>query len=204
MIDQPGPAMNPRLLLANKKENAGLKKNPSCPRAFTLIELLVVIAIFVLLVSMLLPALSKAKQHAAKVKCLSNLHQIGIGLQLYVNDNNGRFPPSDDSPNGYHYGDYLGGNDALPSFNSSSVPPATNRLLNPYVTAREAWRCPADRGFRSWLIPSTTFLLEHNSDLGTTNWTDVPTSPTFNFTNLNYEVTLPSGLDRGFYRLGQQ
>ena len=71
------------------------KRNSKCREGrigFTLVELLVVIGIIALLIGILLPALSKARESANRVACLSNMRQIGMGIFQYLNDNKDRFP----------------------------------------------------------------------------------------------------------------
>lgn len=86
--------------------------------AFTLVELLVVIGIIAILISVLLPALSKAREASNTVKCASNLRSIGQGIHLYVSENNGTLPAAymyegqingvEDASKGYiHWSSYL-------------------------------------------------------------------------------------------------
>jgi prepilin-type N-terminal cleavage/methylation domain-containing protein/prepilin-type processing-associated H-X9-DG protein len=72
-------------------------------RAFTLVELLVVIAIIALLISILLPALTKARRAANVVACQSNLRQLGASMHLYMGDNYGFLPMA-----GISYANYNG------------------------------------------------------------------------------------------------
>ena len=98
-------------------------------RGFTLIELLVVIAILSLLVSILLPALARAKDMARDMICLTNLRTIGQTWQFYLEDTDGVFP--------YHYSNtqwfYGGKHPAI----ANQVDPQhmlDSRPLNPYVS----------------------------------------------------------------------
>ena len=109
-------------------------------RAFTLIELLVVIAIIAILASLLLPALSRAKQTSHAISCLNNLKQWGTATQLYAGENDD-FLPRDGSSNGGTTGWYIELPRMLkiPSYNE--MPWHTNSNIEP---GRSIWICPSN------------------------------------------------------------
>jgi prepilin-type N-terminal cleavage/methylation domain-containing protein/prepilin-type processing-associated H-X9-DG protein len=92
---------------------------------FTLIELLVVIAIIAILAAILFPVFARAREKARQTSCLSNVKQIGLGLMMYVQDYDERYPTL------YYY--------------TNSTPSRIDyvQVLHPYINNMQVWNCPS-------------------------------------------------------------
>src|SRR3954464_7719733 len=101
------------------------------PRAgFTLIELLVVIAIIAILAAILFPVFARAREAARKATCQSNLRQLGVAAQMYLQDNDGAYFPHDWQTNHYWFGQVTG-----------STVDRTQGLLYPYIKNFDIQKC---------------------------------------------------------------
>ncbi len=113
------------------------------PALFTLIELLVVIAIIAILMAILLPSLSKAREMGRRVLCLSNLKQLNLGVSGYLNDYNEFFPNK--NANQYNVGAGWPGDQGL----TYGATPISN-----YMPEGDVRLCPANQSIVNNGVPS--------------------------------------------------
>ncbi len=126
---------------------------------FTLVELLVVMAIVAILASLLLPALQSAKENARRTKCLSNLMQIGRAICQYLNDNDGRFFPSEKSVRF----SYLSRLRPPVPYSVDFGPPIDqrkDRLWPTYIDDRRVFICPSNK--KNYPCPQGEYYYEYN------------------------------------------
>lgn len=105
------------------------------PRAFTLLELILVMAIITILAALMLPAVSRARLKADRVKCVSNLKQIGAGFHLFANDHQGRLPMEVSIREGGSL-EWVRGGNAFKHFQALSTELGHPRILNCPTDAR--------------------------------------------------------------------
>ena len=128
--------------------NPQVRHRSAFSRAFTLIELLVVIAIIAILAALLLPALSSAKSRAQRIRCTSQMKQMGLGFDYFLMDHNDQYPPAAYRTGDYQYqlswDDYIHRNIGGLDTDADLLVGASGAIAGPHVVPK-ILKCPADK-----------------------------------------------------------
>src|SRR3954454_23866835 len=121
-----------------------MTSRPQRPRiaGFTLVELLVVIGIIALLISILVPALSKAREQSLRVKCLSNVRQLAMVTQMYANDNKMWLPFSSWGQDSTYPNAVVNWLYTPPITEANAYQRLETGSFYPYLKTHEAYKCP--------------------------------------------------------------
>ncbi len=132
---------------ANRAARISKRPRPAPIEAFTLIELLVVIAIIAILAALLFPVFDKGKQKALGLQCMNNLHEIGLGLKMYSDDNHSFFPINLAQADSVTTVNWVAGRMDDPAENTNSAALVDSRYsqLALYVKNPALYKCPSDR-----------------------------------------------------------
>ncbi|HEY3269037.1 MAG TPA: DUF1559 domain-containing protein [Armatimonadota bacterium] len=122
-------------------------------KAFTLIELLVVVAVIAVLAALLFPVFVKVRERAKQTQCVSNLKQIGVAAQQYLQDWDERYPWANTD-------DYVSRYNRHPGFSET---------MAAYVSDKRIWQCPSDVG-EIYLTPGSGGFGEKTPPFYSDSW----------------------------------
>jgi len=135
--------------------------------AFTLLELLVVVSIIALLMGLLVPAITKARESARRAKCMSNIHQLSVAMLAYANDNDGNYPNAGESPDYFSW--------STPGYNTHAHPWLP---LQRYIDDTGVLYCPSAL-YKNVSCPATLGSYPANFQRGTVQpWSTIMNSDT--------------------------
>jgi prepilin-type processing-associated H-X9-DG protein len=120
-----------RMIPTNMASSRGRTPLAAMPAAFSIVELLVVIGIIGILIALLLPTLANARKQSRAVACKAQLQHIGSAFQMYLNENDGWYPPAIYSP----------------TFNPNGLGQVNDYLSRYVQDNKRIWGCPSDEKY---------------------------------------------------------